>query len=78
MKKNNSIYIKYNAKKKNFTLLVGNDKKFCLENSNSERAASYIFNINYNYSSNTFESPEYVKSIKGADGCSEIESYMGD
>ena len=75
---NNSIFIKFNKKDNNFTLFVGNDKKFCLENSNSTRAVSYIFKINYNYNNSTFDKPEYVKSIKGLDGCSEIESYMGD
>ena len=73
----NSVYIKYNEKDKNFFLLIGNDKKFCVENSNSERAASYIFKLNYNYTTNKFDTPEYVKSIRGTDGCSEVESYIG-
>ena len=73
-----SVYIKYNPKNKDFTMFVGNDKKFCVENSNSAKVASYIFKLKYNYNTNTFDNPEYIKSIKGADGCSEIESYMGD
>lgn len=74
--KNNSIVIKYNSKDNNFVMLVGNDKKMCYEDSDSNDIAYYVFNINYNYLNKVFDKPEIIKIVYKKDGCNYYNEVM--
>lgn len=74
---NNSVYIKYNAAERYFTLLIGYDDKFCVKDSNSTDKAYYEFKIKYDSLSNSFSVPEFVKYGLKNEGCSHIEQIMG-
>ena len=73
---NNSIFIIYDNAKRQFKLFIGTDKKFCVSGGNSDKVAYYEFFIGYNYSTNTFEKPSFVKIWYENEGCSYIEEYL--
>ena len=72
----NSIFIVYDTSTRKFKMFVGFDKKFCVTNGDSSKIAFYEFEINYNYSSNTFEKPSFVKIWYENENCSYVEQYL--
>ena len=75
--KDSNIIIKYNSDENNYVMLVGNDKKMCYEESDSNDAAYYVFNINYNYLNKGFDKPEFIKIVYKNDGCKYFNEVMG-
>ncbi len=73
----NSIYVKYNQTERNFTLLVGYNDKFCVKDSDSTNKAYYEFKIDYDYLSNNFKMPEFIKYGLENEGCGYVERLMG-
>lgn len=74
---NNSIYISYDRSKRYFRLFVGYDDKMCVENSESNKPVYYEFKITYDYKTDNFSTPEYVKTGYENEGCSYVNSYIG-
>ena len=74
---NNSVYLKYNAAERNFTLLIGYDDKFCEKDSKSTDKAYYEFRIKYDALSGNFTIPEFVKYGLKNEGCNYIDRIMG-
>ncbi len=74
---NNSIHVSFNAKSRNFRILIANGKQFCYENSDSKDIAYYEFYVDYNYATKSFEKPEFVKIGYKNEGCVYINEIMG-
>ena len=73
---NNSIFIIYDSNVRQFKMFVGSDKKFCVSGGDSDKVAYYEFKIDYNYNTNRFEKPTFVKVWYENEGCSYIEQYL--
>lgn len=72
-----SVYVSYNPRKRNFTILIGDDKKMCddnFDNSNGDKIAYYEFELNYNYIENSFSRPTFVKKGYMSEGCRYVNS----
>lgn len=75
-----SIFIKFNARARSYTVLVGRDKKMCDENfdkSKEDMIAYYEFEITYNYLSGTFGRPQFKKIGYMSEGCNYVNSILG-
>lgn len=76
----NSIFIKYDQANRYFRMLVGFDDKMCAtEYSESEKndITYYEFRIDYNYKTNTFNNPMYVKTGRKSEGCKYVNNIIG-
>ena len=68
----------YVAKKDRATygLIIGESNTFCdKEKKNSDDVSYYEFDIKYNYTTKTFDSPELVKIGKYSEGCNYVNKY---
>lgn len=72
----NSIFVKFDKKSQVFRMLIGYDNKFCDENGTSNDVIAYEFSIDYNYLSDSFEDPEFVKKIYAKDKCTYVNNLM--
>lgn len=73
----NSIFVKYDASNRDFILLIGNNDKMCVENSNSNNIAYYEFRIKYDYANASFKMPEFVKFGLENEGCNYTNKIIG-
>ena len=73
---NNSVYIFFDEKDRQFKMFVGYDKKMCNEEGSEHRPIYYEFKITYNYSQGHFEKPEFVKVGYEDEKCNYISNYI--
>lgn len=73
---NDSVYVKYDQQSRSYRILIGNDKKFCVENSTSENVAYYEYKITFDYQTNRFKKPEFVGIGREKDGCGYVSSIL--
>jgi len=71
-----SVYIVYDKSNRLFRMFVGNNKEFCVKNGDKDKVAYYEFEIKYNYSTNEFERPEYIKKWYENSDCSYINGLL--
>lgn len=74
---NTSIYATFDKYTRKFKVLLGNDKKMCVENGTTNDVTYYEFTVDYNYNIKGFDAPVFVKQGYAKDGCSYIEEVMG-
>lgn len=74
---NNSIYIKFDPAKRYFRMLVGYDKKMCVDNyseNEKDNIMYYEFSIEYNYSTNNFDEPKFQRIGRKSEGCQYVNN----
>lgn len=64
------IYVTYDMEKKNYVLLVSENKDYCVKDSKESKVAYYEFRIDIDYSDFTFKTPTFVRTWYEKDGCS--------
>lgn len=74
---NNSIFVTFDQSSRTFRVLVGNDDKMCLEDTNNNAITYYEFKITYNYSLNNFNPLEFVKIGYANEGCNYVNKILG-
>lgn len=75
--RNKSIYVSFDKKNMYFRVIISDDKEMCYENSTDTSISYYEFMVDYNYSSKSFEKPEFVKRGFKNDSCVYINDILG-
>lgn len=75
---NSNIFISYQQSDRSFKMLVSPNDKFCEENSDSDEIAYYLFTMKYNYQTVNFDPPEFEKIGYKKEGCSYVNSLLGE
>ena len=73
----NSIFISFDERKRDFKVLIGFDKKMCESNSTSDDISYYEFSIVYNHRTNNFDRPQFVKTGYKNEGCDYVKTILG-
>jgi hypothetical protein len=73
---NDSIYIKYSPTDNAYIMLVGENKNFCVEGSNSKDIAYYVFHIKYDYVKKEFDNPKFIDKVYKNEGCKFVDDLM--
>jgi hypothetical protein len=58
-------------------VLISDTKQMCFENGSKDEISYYEFMIDYNYSTRSFEKPEFVKKGSKSDSCIYINEIIG-
>jgi hypothetical protein len=74
---NDSIYIDFDNVNRYFRVLISDTKQMCFENGSKDEISYYEFMIDYNYSTRSFEKPEFVKKGSKSDSCIYINEIIG-
>lgn len=77
LNRDKSIHISFDKKNLYFRVIISDSKKMCYEDNKSTDISYYEFMIDYNYSSKSFEKPEFVKKGFKSDSCIYINEILG-
>ena len=72
---NSNVYITFNSSDRDFRMYISDSKEICP--SDTKKVGYYEFKIDYNYSTKSFEKPEFVKLGYGSGECQDIKEIVG-
>ena len=77
LNQDNSIFIMFDYEKRVFRMLMGYDDKMCVTDDKSDDVIYYEFEIDYNYATNKFDKPLFIKKGTKSEGCAYVDKVMG-
>lgn len=74
---NDSVYVDFDEVDRHFRIIISDSKKMCFKDEKEEGISFYEFMVDYNYSTDRFEKPEFVLKKNKSDSCVYINEIMG-